>query len=209
MKKLIAFLLTATLVFSLSACGGKKEEPATAPVESVQPNEEEHTVEPETVQPTEGVSESVGNESEDIYVTGVLVKTADEPEFVLSGLRLDGNRSNPEENGKDFAKAGIRNEFFLDERIEFYLDTDYISETDDVKVVCLPHHPFDEYTDMSFDEIAEGAAFIETFYGQVDDTSCFDPYVFSEDFSEGDYDVLFTYKGKIVYYTIITLTPEK
>lgn len=208
MKKLIAFLLAATLVFSFSACGGKNEEPSPVPVESVQPNQEEHTVEPETVEEVT-VSESVGNETEDIYVTGVLVKTADEPEFVLSGLRLDGNRSNQDENGKDFAKAGIRNEFFLDERIEFYLDTDYISETDDVKVVCLPHHPFDEYADMSFDEITEGAAFVETFYVQEPDVECFNPYVFSENFTEGDYDILFTYKGEIVYYTVITLTSEK
>ena len=53
------------------------------------------------------------------------------------------------------------------------------------------------------------AAVLGVFSGQEsEETSCFDPYVFSEEFGEGDYDVLFTYQGEIAYYLVINLTPE-
>ena len=76
-------------------------------------------------------------------------------------------------------------------------------------MVCVPHRNITEYAEMTFDAITEEAAFVETFTGQEDpEWPCFEPYVQPNDFEEGDYDVLFTYQGKITYYLVINLTPE-
>lgn len=200
MRKILAVSVCLALLFALASCVSNTDEAATtttAPVitESASPVPEETVT---------------GTAAEDNYTLGTLVTVNGETDFVLRGLRLDGNRSDSELNGKDFATEDIRAGFWLDERIEFYLDTDYNNpDSEDVKVICLPHHVFSEYEKMSFDEICEQAAFIETFTAQEDaEYSCFDPYVLSDDFSQGDYDILFTYKTEIVYYTVINLTPE-
>ena len=202
MKKTVIILLCLVLVSSFASCGKKAE---TAPVNS----EPENIVsEPASETVTEQISQQTA--TEDNYTLGTLVTVNGDTEFVLKGLRLDGNRSAGENNGKDFATEGIRSGFWLDERISFYLDTDYSdADSEDVKVICLPHRAFTEYEKTSFEDITENAAFVETFYGMEEpDYACFDPYVFSEDFTEGDYDILFTFKGEIAYYVVINLTSE-
>ena len=197
MKKALAILLSCILAISFAACSKKESSESTdVQTESTQQISNSET----TAQPS----------NDDNYTLGSLVTVNGETPFILNGLRLDGNRSASENNGKDYATEGIRSGFFLDERIAFYLDTDYSNEdSEDVKVICVPHRPFAEYEELNYEELTEQAAFIETFYGQEDtDISCFDPYVFSEDFGDGDYDVLFTYQGDIAYYTVINLTPE-
>lgn len=198
MKRIIAAFICFAFLFVLASCGSKTDEPAT------------DTTAPEITENNSFQYETVtGVYAEDNYTLGTLVTVNGETDFVLRGLRLDGNRSAGELNGKDFATEGIRSGFWLDERIEFYLDTDYNNpDSEDVKVICLPHHVFSEYEGMSFDEISEQAAFIETFTAQEPDTACFEPYVFGEEYLQGDYDILFTYKTEIVYYTVINLTQE-
>ena len=199
MKRFTALLICAVLVFLFAACsktGG----------ESVSNDDTTSAAQQEVTATSQAIENA---ESVDNYTLGTLVTVNGDTDFKLKGLRLDGNRSTAENNGKDFATEGIRSGFFLDERISFYLDTDYNNpDSEDVKIICLPHRAFEEYKKMTFDEMTEKAAFVETFTVQEADTACFDPYVFSEDFGEGDYDVLFTFKGEIVYYLIINLTSE-
>ncbi len=198
MKKFLALLLSLALVLCIFAACGKssEEEPVTTTKAAAQ-----NTGEPES----ESVSQNTTVEN---YTLGKLVAVKDDTDFVLKGLRLNGNRSYAN-NDKDYATEDIRSGFYIQERIEFFLDTTYSNpDSEDVKVVCLPHRDFAEYEKMSFDEIAEKAAFVEIFTGMEDaDSACFEPYV-SSDFEPGDYDVLFTYKGEITYYIVINFTPE-
>ncbi len=206
MKKVLSLLLCTLFVLSFAACSKNKTENATT--QETDTPIAQKTDAPATQQAETAVGTSNPN-TVDNYTLGALVTINGETEFKLNGLRLDGNRSAPENNGKDTATTGIRSGFFLDERIEFYLDTDYRKpDSEDVKVLCVKHRPYSEYSDISFDSLLEEAAFTETFTEQPADASCFDPYVFSENFGEGNYDVLFTYKGEIVYYIVIQLTPE-
>ncbi len=202
MKKAFAIILCLAFVFSFAACGEKVQPEETAPASSEAESESVPASQESETLPTYSV--------EDNYTLGTLVTVNGETPFVINGLRLDGNRSATENNGKPYATEGIRSGFFLDERIGFYIDTPYSNpDSEDAKVLCLPHRPFDNYKNIPFDELAEEAAFCETFTGQEEpDFPCFDPYVFSEEFGEGDYDVLFTYQGEIVYYIVINLTPE-
>jgi len=201
MKKAFAIIICLALIFSLAACGGKVQPEETEPASS----EAEITAASETETVT-----LPSSAAEDNYTLGTLVTVNGETPFVINGLRLDGNRSAGENNGRPYATEGIRSGFFLDERISFYIDTPYSNpDSEDAKVLCLPHRSFNKYENIPFDELAEEAAFCETFTGQEsEEISCFDPYVFSEEFGEGDYDVLFTYQGGIVYYIVINLTPE-
>jgi len=199
MKRWIVLLLCAAFLATFAACAKTQGGSETETTDGGNTTQEATS---------EAVSQSP--ESTDNYTLGTLVTVNGNTPFKLNGLRLDGNRSASENNGKEFATQGIRAGFFLDERIAFYLDTDYRApESEDVKVVCVPHRDFAEYEKMSFDAIAEKAAFTEIFTEQPADASCFDPYVSSEDFKEGDFDVLFTYQGEIVYYIVINLTPEQ
>ena len=101
-----------------------------------------------------------------------------------------------------------------DEILKAFTDENIIKQAFNVNfervcLICLPHRAFTEYEKTSFEDITENAAFVETFYGMEEpDYACFDPYVFSEDFTEGDYDILFTFKGEIAYYVVINLTSE-
>ena len=202
MKKGLALLLCAVLVCALAACSKAATEKETVPAGET----ETAQAQTETTEVTTQATASVDN-----YTLGTLVTVNGNTPFKLNGLRLDGNRSATENNGKDFATENIRAGFWLDERIAFYLDTDYNNpDSEDVKVVCVPHRDITEYAEMTFDAILEEAAFVETFTGQENpEEPCFDPFVFGEDFEEGDYDLLFTYQGNIAYYMVINLTSEQ
>ena len=201
MKKISAVIVCLTLMFSFAACGKETQPAETQPAPSETQSAAVPEVTGETLPPAT---------SEDYFILGTLVTVNGETPFVINGLRLDGNRSASENNGRPYAVQDIRSGFFLDERIAFYIDTPYSNpDSEDAKVLCLPHRPAEKYEGVSFEELAENAAFCETFTGQEsDEYSCFDPYVFSEDFGEGYYDVLFTYRGEIVYLLVIYLTPE-
>ncbi len=202
MKKALAIIICLALIFSFAACGKNAQPEETAPASS--------EAESESVPASQENETLPSSAAEDNYTLGTLVTINAETPFAISGLRLDGNRSATENNGKPYATEGIRSGFYLDERISFYIDTAYSNpDSEDAKVLCLPHRPFENYENIPFDELVEEAAFCETFTGQEsEEVSCFDPYVFGEEFGEGDYDVLFTYKGEIVYYIVINLTPE-
>ena len=200
MKILLAIIICLALVFSFAACGKKAQPEETVPASEAESESA----------PAQGDETLPSSAAGDNYTLGTLVTVNGETPFVINGLRLDGNRSAGENNGRPYATEGIRSGFFLDERISFYIDTPYSNpDSEDAKVLCLPHRSFDKYENIPFDELAEEAAFCETFTGQEsEEISCFDPYVFSEEFGEGDYDILFTYQDKIVYYIVINLTPE-
>lgn len=91
------------------------------------------------------------------YKDGVLTQIVDEEgnpkqtDFVIDGIILVGNRHSyegvdPESEGfmnklvaKGYKKEDIYSNFYLNEWIEFYIDTKYSGAESDVKILITPH----------------------------------------------------------------------
>ena len=164
------------------------------------------------------------------YKEGVLTPIVDEDgnvkqkDFIINGLILIGNRhsyevSNGEETIESFVKKGyqtkgINSSFYLNEYIEFYIDTDYSGSTSDVKIITVPHKSVEEYEKMSLSKLEDfslenGGFVLEYKEPDKDNYKYVDNGYVNIDNKEGKYDILFTYKGKLAYYLPITLTKEK
>ena len=187
---------------------------------------------------TEEEFENIANETtsnkevlEYSYTNGVLTEIVDEDgnpkqtDFVIDGLILVGNRHSysgldARADGtieilarKGYKKEGINSSFYLNEYIEFYIDTKYKGAEEDVKILVTPHKTVEELQKMSFSKLEELAqnngGFVLDY--QIPDEDNFkyvgNGYV-NMDYPEGKYDILFTYKGNIVYFINIDETKE-
>ncbi len=165
------------------------------------------------------------------YTDGVLTQIVDEEgnpkqtEFVINGLILVGNRHSYEEleAGAEgimeklvplgYKKEGINSSFYLNEWIEFYIDTNYSGDASDVKILGVPHKTVEEYEALSMEQLQELATNNGGFvldYQTPDDSNY--KYVgngyINMDYPEGKYDILFTYKGNLAYFVELSLTKE-
>ena len=164
--------------------------------------------------------------SEFNYTEGILHEIGyfdEEIPFTINGIILIGNRHsyNGREDGesvieyfveKGYNKDNINSSFYLNEWIEFYIDTKYYGAPDDVEILAVPHKPVEDYLNMSKTELEEFATekgFVMEYRMPEEDNH---KYVGSSyinmDNPEGKYDILFSYKGKLVYYICIDLTKE-
>ena len=163
------------------------------------------------------------------YREGVLNQIVDEDgkpkqtDYVINGVILIGNQHNYIDSddtsavfkyfeSKGYKKEGINSSFYLNERIEIYVDTKYAGPLVNLDFFITPHHTMAEYEKMSFNDLLqlakEKGAWIN--YDHRDEefpTYIADPYI-SEDNKEGKYDILFLYKQKIAYYIVIDLKKE-
>jgi hypothetical protein len=147
--------------------------------------------------------------AEDSFVLGKLVTVNDGTPFRIDGLRLDGNLTDEEKNGRLPDTYGIRSNFVLNEKISFFIDTDYRNDdAEDVKTLCLKHRAFSRYRGMSAKELKEESAFIERFRAADEDMPNFRASVSDKKFDSGDYDIIFTYKGSIVYYVVVHIADK-
>ena len=164
------------------------------------------------------------------YKDGVLTEIVDEEgnplqdDFVIDGIILVGNRHSydgleAESEGvveklvsQGYKKEGINSSFYLNEWIEFYLDTKYTGSIDDVKILVVPHMTVDKYEEKTYTELEELAlekGFVMD-YAEPDSENynyIGNNYV-NMDYEEGKYDILFTYKNKIAYFITIDLIKE-
>ena len=164
--------------------------------------------------------------SEFNYTEGILHEIGyfgEEIPFTIDGIILIGNRHNYDgrEAGegvieyfanKGYNKSDINSSFYLNEWIEFYIDTKYYDAPDDVKILAVPHKPVEEYLQMTstaLEELASEKGFVMDYMMPEEDNYKYvgSNYV-SMDYSEGKYDLLFSYKGKLVYYICLSLTKE-
>ena len=165
------------------------------------------------------------------YTDGVLTPIVDEEgnpkqtDFVINGLILVGNRHSYEslEAGtegimeklvaKGYNKTGINSSFYLNEYIEFYIDTPYIGEASDVKIIAVPHKSVEEYEKLSLSELEElantnGGFVFEFTKPEADNYNHIGDGYIHMDYPEGKYDILFTYKEKLAYFVSITEVKE-
>ena len=164
------------------------------------------------------------------YTDGVLTEIVDEEgnpvqtDFVIDGIILVGNRHSYAglEAGADsviaklveqgYKTEDINSSFFLNEWIEFYIDSAY--EGEDVKILAVPHKTVDEYLKLSYDELEElaldnGGFVIDYQTPDKENNKYVGNGYINMDYPEGKYDILFTYKGKVVYFIELSLTKEE
>ncbi len=165
------------------------------------------------------------------YKEGVLTQIVDEEgnpkqtDFVIDGIILVGNRHNyagleAESEGiiekivsQGYKKEGINSSFYLNEWIEFYIDTKYSGSVDDVKILVTPHKTVEELEKMSLSKLEElandnGGFVLDYKTPEVDNYKYVGNGYVNMDYPEGKYDILFTYKGKLAYFINIAETKE-
>lgn len=164
------------------------------------------------------------------YRDGVLTQIVDEEgnpkqtDFVIDGIILIGNGH--EYRGDDktmevidyfvekgYNKEGINSSFYLNEWIEFYIDTKYSGSANDVKILVTPHKTVEELEKLSLtklEELAnENGGFVLDYKTPEEDNNKYvgNGYV-NSDYPAGKYDILFTYKGKLAYFINVNLAKE-
>ena len=165
------------------------------------------------------------------YRDGVLTQIVDEEgnpkqtDFVIDGIILVGNRHSyegvdPESEGfmnklvaKGYKKEDIYSDFYLNEWIEFYIDTKFSGAESDVKILITPHKTVEELEKMSLSKLEElandnGGYVIDYKTPEADNYKYVGNGYVNMDYPEGKYDILFTYKGKLAYFININLTKE-
>ncbi len=164
------------------------------------------------------------------YKDGVLTTIVDEEgnpkqtEFVINGIILLGNR-----HGYDgvtdteaviaklvsqgYKKEDLFKDFYLNEWIELYIDTNYSGSESDVKILITPHKTVEELEKMSLTELTElaeenGGYVIDYKTPEADNYKYVGNGYVHMDYPEGKYDILFMYKGKLAYFININETKE-
>ena len=226
MKKIVILIICIIIVlaiglFVLIGRGNKKEEnKVTNTVQTTQKNES-----------TTNTTESNNKKYEYNYFDGKLTQIVDEEgkpkqtDFIIDGIILVGNRHSYEDidlNGeelmkklvaKGYKKEGINTSFYLNEYIQFYIDTKYSKTASDVKILVVPHKTVEELEKMSLTELEElandkGGFVLDYKTPETDNYKYVGEGYVNIDYPEGKYDILFTYKGKLAYFININETKE-
>ncbi len=164
------------------------------------------------------------------YKDGVLTQIVDEEgnpkqtDFVIDGIILVGNRHEyrPENSTEEiidylvkqgYNKENLNKDFYLNEWIEFYIDTKYSKPIDDVKIIVTPHKTVEELEKMSLAKLEElatenGGFVLDYKTPEESEHKLVGSGYVNPDGKEGKYDVLFTYRGKLAYFININLTKE-
>jgi len=165
------------------------------------------------------------------YFDGKLTQIVDEEgkpkqtDFVIDGVILIGNRHSyegldPDSEGlmnklvaKGYSKEGINTSFYLNEYIEFYIDTKYSGAIGDVKILVVPHKTVEELEKMSYSQLEElatenGGFVLDYKTPEADNYKYVGNGYVNMDYPEGKYDILFTYKGKVAYFINVNESKE-
>ena len=188
MKKSISLFLAVLLLLALTACA-METRPANTNAAAGQQN----------------------NNAVNAWTPGKLhyigLKDGEQP--LLRGLRLSGNRAGKTVNERDPGTEGIRSAFEMNEKVEFYPDVDDGAE---MKVYVLRHRDTpNAYNNATLSETTPG--YVHSFElskdpGLPDGWSWESFYLDPEKAEPGDYDIVFTSKGKTVAVLPTRFYPE-
>ena len=166
------------------------------------------------------------------YKDGVLTAIVDEEgapkqsDFIIDGIILVGNRHSyagleAETEGiieklvstQGYKKEGLNSSFYLNEYIQFYIDTKYEGSAGDVKILVTPHKEVADLEELSFAKLQElatenGGFVLDYKTPEADNYKYVGEGYVNMDYPEGKYDILFTYKGKLAYFINITEAKE-
>lgn len=226
---LIIILLLAIGLFVLIGCGNKKEENKVTNNNNQTTQKNESTS--NTVANNTNNTTTSNNKYEYTYKDGTLTQIVDEEgnpkqtDFVIDGIILVGNRhsyASLEAGTEDiieklaqqgYKKDGINSSFYLNEYINFYVDTKYSGSNSDVKILVTPHKTVEELEKMSLSKLEElandnGGFVLDYKTPEADNYKYVGEGYVNMDYPEGKYDILFTYKGKLAYFINVNLTKE-
>ena len=191
-------------------------------------NTNNNNTEEKTDNKDEKPKENTGYEYD--YKDGVLTQIVDEEgnpkqtDFVIDGIILIGNGH--EYRGDDktmeiidyfvekgYNKEGINSSFYLNEYIQFYIDTKYSGSANDVKILVTPHKTVEELEKLSLTKLEElanenGGFVLDYKTPEADNYKYVGEGYVNMDYPEGKYDILFTYKGKLAYFININESKE-
>lgn len=164
------------------------------------------------------------------YRDGVLTQIVDEEgnpkqtEFIIDGIILIGNRHSYYDTDdtdtilnnfvkQGYKKEGINSSFYLNEYIQFYIDTKYSGSANDVKILVTPHKTVEELEKLSLAKLEElanenGGFVLDYKTPEADNYKYVGEGYVNMDYPEGKYDIIFTYKGKLAYFININESKE-
>lgn len=210
--KRICLLLTALMLFTLTACGKGTEQPSNTD----QPTNQVQTADAQETQDTQDTQDDQDDRSgsqtaeaapsvQPGKLTGELslIQLDDRDSSVLRGLRIVGNSIGSQEdiNGKESSLTDVRCIFCLNEWVEFYPDADAESQ---LRVWILKHRDDQEYynTCQFSEQMPDFANCCDLRYPadaeNPDDWYWGSFYLNGEDCEPGYYDFVFTCEGKAI-----------
>lgn len=222
-KKLLIGVLALVMCVTLVGCGKTESNN-----NNTNNNTNNNNTEEKTDKKDEKPTNNTGYEYD--YRDGVLTLIVDEEgnpkqtDFVIDGIILVGNRHEyrPENSTEEiidyfvkqgYKKEGINSSFYLNEYIQFYIDTKYSGSANDVKILVTPHKTVEELEKLSLTKLEElanenGGFVLDYKTPEADNYKYVGEGYVNMAYPEGKYDILFTYKGKLAYFINVNLTKE-
>ena len=130
--------------------------------------------------------------------------------LIVAGNQTEGAGFDAQKSG-GYKTSGLKADFMLNEHITLHAEG-ITGNTEDLKIICLPHREMADYILKSADELTqiaetEGAYVNASGPDTERDNEIVDFYVGPiEERKAGSYDILFVYKGKLAYYLPIELS---
>lgn len=130
--------------------------------------------------------------------------------LIVVGNQTEGAGFDAQKSG-GYKTSGLKADFMLNEHISLHAEG-ITGNTEDLKIICLPHREMADYILKSADELTqiaetEGAYVNASGPDAERDNEIVDFYVGPiEERKAGSYDILFVYKGKLAYYLPIELS---
>ena len=130
--------------------------------------------------------------------------------LIVAGNQTEGAGFDAQKSG-GYKTSGLKADFMLNEHISLHAEG-ITGNTEDLKIICLPHREMADYILKSADELTqiaetEGAYVNASGPDTERDNEIVDFYVGPiEERKAGSYDILFVYKGKLAYYLPIELS---
>ena len=130
--------------------------------------------------------------------------------LIVVGNQTEGAGFDAQKSG-GYKTSGLKADFMLNEHITLHAEG-ITGNTENLKIICLPHREMADYILKSADELTqiaetEGAYVNASGPDTERDNEIVDFYVGPiEERKAGSYDILFVYKGKLAYYLPIELS---
>lgn len=130
--------------------------------------------------------------------------------LIVAGNQTEGAGFDAQKSG-GYKTSGLKADFMLNEHISLHAEG-ITGNTENLKIICLPHREMADYILKSADELTqiaetEGAYVNASGPDTERDNEIVDFYVGPIDERKaGSYDILFVYKGKLAYYLPIELS---
>ena len=199
MKKAVSIILALLFAAALAACARGRDGNTPKPTnDHVLP-----TFPAATKKPSDGYA-SRETSSPGEVVRGRLQRFSEDPDIVVTGVRLDGDR-NTEDNTAEPTRDGIREHFSPGETMTAYIAGSVNETTGRVKAVLLPARSASDYIGAKLGELEKEAIF-SAVIGEPGQNGLVFTCTVPGNTAAGDYDLVFFSSGNAVYRVTVKIT---